>query len=55
MILMEMQKKLFSEFYKALNEGGYLVIGKTETLLGEARDRFLTINSRERIFQKEKR
>jgi chemotaxis protein methyltransferase CheR len=51
----EMQSKLFSEFYKALNEGGYLVIGKTETLVGGAKDRFLTINSRERIFQKEKR
>ncbi|MGA1822025.1 MAG: CheR family methyltransferase [Thermoplasmatota archaeon] len=51
----EMQSKLFAEFYKGLNEGGYLVIGKTETLFGEARDRFLTINSRERIFQKEKR
>jgi len=51
----EMQSKLFSEFYRSLNEWGYLVIGKTETLIGEARDRFPAINSRERIFQKEKR
>jgi chemotaxis protein methyltransferase CheR len=48
----EMQKKLFERFYKSLNVGGYLIIGKTEGLFGNSRYNFEIINSRERIYQK---
>jgi chemotaxis protein methyltransferase CheR len=48
----DMQDRLFMEFFRALNRGGYLVIGKTETIFGEARDRFATVSGRERIYRK---
>jgi chemotaxis protein methyltransferase CheR len=48
----EMQAKLFMHFYNSLKHGGYLIIGKTETMVGEAKDRFIINNSRERIYQK---
>jgi chemotaxis protein methyltransferase CheR len=48
----EMQDKLFMQFYDALINGGYLIIGKTETLVGDAKDKFIITNSRERIYQK---
>jgi chemotaxis protein methyltransferase CheR len=48
----EAQDKLFAEFHRVLTPGGFLVLGKVETLLGEARSLFVPINSRERIFQK---
>ena len=50
----EMQEKLLMEFYDSLNNGGYLVIGKTEMLTGEAKDVFTPVNNRERIYKKEK-
>ena len=48
----EAQEKLFAEFHSSLREGGILVLGKVETLLGGARDLFRPISSRERIFRK---
>jgi chemotaxis protein methyltransferase CheR len=48
----QMQQRLFSNFHDALNDRGYLVIGKTETLLEPARARFATVDVRERVFQK---
>jgi chemotaxis protein methyltransferase CheR len=48
----EMQAQLFQQFYDALVNGGYLIIGKTETLVGPTKDDFQIINSRERIYQK---
>ena len=48
----EAQDKLFIEFHASLRDGGILVLGKVETLLGAARDFFRPINSRERIFRK---
>jgi chemotaxis protein methyltransferase CheR len=48
----EMQEILFNGFHDALNQGGYLVIGKTEGLFGDSKDNFEIINSRERIYQK---
>jgi hypothetical protein len=33
-----------------LKPGGYLVLGKVETLLGDARPLFTSIRGRERIF-----
>ncbi len=48
----EAQDKLFAEFHGSLREGGILVLGKVETLLGDARDLFRPVSSRERIFRK---
>jgi chemotaxis protein methyltransferase CheR len=47
-----LQEILYIDFYNALNSGGFYVMGKTETLVGEARSLFQSYNSRERIFQK---
>jgi chemotaxis methyl-accepting protein methylase len=44
------QERVFDSFYNALAPGGYLVLGKVETLLGAARSRFSPIDARERIF-----
>ena len=46
------QDRLFEEFHRVLAPGGFLVLGKVETLLGDARALFTPINARERVFQK---
>ena len=46
------QERLFDSFYRALAPGGFLVLGKVETLLGVSRSRFAPVDSRERIFRK---
>lgn len=48
----EAQDKLFADFHRALAPGGFLVLGKVETLLGDARALFTPVNARERIFRK---
>jgi chemotaxis methyl-accepting protein methylase len=48
----EAQDRLFAEFHRVLAPGGYMVLGKVETLLGDARALFTPVNARERIFQK---
>ena len=48
----EAQDALFEQFYRALAPGGFLVLGKVETLLGAARNMFSPVNARERIFRK---
>ena len=48
----EAQDALFEEFHRALAPGGFLVLGKVETLLGTARGIFSPVNARERIFRK---
>jgi chemotaxis methyl-accepting protein methylase len=48
----EAQDALFLEFHRALAPGGFLVLGKVETLLGDVRSLFSPVNSRERIFRK---
>jgi chemotaxis methyl-accepting protein methylase len=48
----EAQDALFAEFHRALAPGGFLVLGKVETLLGGARGLFSPVNARERIFRK---
>lgn len=48
----EMQEHLYMKFYEALNQGGYFVMGNTETLVGEAAHLFSTFKGRERIYQK---
>lgn len=46
------QERLFRTFHEALTPGGFLVLGKVETLLGPARALFQTVNARERIFRR---
>ena len=48
----EIQERLFKDFYDALVPGGFLVMGKVETLIGVARTLFRPVNNRERIFRK---
>jgi len=48
----EIQERLFKDFHDALVPGGFLVMGKVETLVGVARTLFRSVNNRERIFQK---
>jgi chemotaxis protein methyltransferase CheR len=48
----EIQERLFRVFHDALAPGGFLVMGKVETLIGEARMLFRAVNNRERIFRK---
>lgn len=48
----DIQERLFKRFYDALAPGGFLVMGKVETLIGEARLLFRPVNNRERIFRK---
>jgi len=46
------QERLFEKFHAALAPGGFLVLGKVETLLGVARTRFTAVDARERIFRR---
>ena len=46
------QEKLLTRFHEALAPGGFLVLGKVETLLGPVRARFAAIDARERIFRR---
>lgn len=48
----EIQLELFHRFFDSLIPGGFLVLGKVETLLGPMRCLFHPVNSRERIFRK---
>ncbi len=44
--------RLYEEFYELLNDNGFFIMGKTETLNGPARDKFSIYNGRERIYRK---
>ena len=46
------EEALFSRFHDLLLPGGFLVLGKVETLLGQSRDMFAPVSSRERIFKR---
>ncbi|HEY4307754.1 MAG TPA: protein-glutamate O-methyltransferase CheR [Gemmatimonadaceae bacterium] len=48
----ETQEGLFTSFHSALAPGGFLVLGKVETLLGKARSMFTPIDARERVFRR---
>ena len=48
----EAQDALFAAFHRTLAPDGFLVLGKVETLLGQARSLFTPVNARERIFRK---
>ncbi|WP_279385323.1 CheR family methyltransferase [Methanosarcina barkeri] len=47
------QEQLQLNFYKALGKGGFFIIGKSETLLGNASSLFRPYNTRERLYIKE--
>ena len=46
------QEMLFERFRAALAPGGFLVLGKVETLIGPARSLFVPVDGRERIFRR---
>ena len=46
------QERLFRRFHAALAPGGFLCLGKVETLLGESRRDFVPVDARERIFRR---
>ena len=48
----ESQERLFERFVDALAPGGFLVLGKVETLLGSARGALESVEPRARIFQR---
>ncbi|MGB8217667.1 MAG: protein-glutamate O-methyltransferase CheR [Candidatus Methanoperedens sp.] len=48
----KLQEKLYVDFYNALNDGGYFVMGKTETLIGQSSKLFKHVDLKERIYQK---
>jgi len=48
----ELQEKLYRNFHRLLKPGGDMVLGKTETLLGEVRELYEVIDLRERIYRK---
>ena len=48
----ESQDRLIDRFHLVLAPGGFLVLGKTETLFGALRDRFETMLQRERIYRR---
>ena len=47
-----MQERLFQAFTDALVPGGYLVLGKVETLFGGARERLTLLDPRERLYRR---
>jgi chemotaxis protein methyltransferase CheR len=49
----EIKEKLFMNFYEGLNHHGFLVLGKTESLTGAAREKFIMKSISERIYFKE--
>jgi chemotaxis protein methyltransferase CheR len=48
----ETQERLLSRFHDALAPGGFIVLGKVETLLGPVRSRFAAVDARERVFRR---
>lgn len=48
----DVQERLFERFTNALAPGGYLVLGKVETLVGVARERLKLLEPRERVYQR---
>jgi chemotaxis protein methyltransferase CheR len=48
----EEHTRLFGSFHRALAQDGIMVIGKTETLMGESRELFSGLSAKERVFLK---
>ncbi|MFC1592389.1 CheR family methyltransferase [Candidatus Omnitrophota bacterium] len=47
-----LQEQLLMKFYKALVKNGYLIMGKVETILGEAKQIFEEINHSAKVYRK---
>jgi len=47
-----MQERVFQTFADALVPGGYLVLGKVETLFGSARECLTIVDPRERVYRR---
>ncbi len=47
-----MQERLFQLFTDSLSPGGYLVLGKVESLFGSVRDRLVMVDPRERVYRR---
>ncbi len=47
-----LQEELYMKFYDSLNEGGYFLMGKTETLMGKSSGLFKPVDIKERIYRK---
>ena len=48
----ESQEALMQRFHDALVPGGFLVLGKVETLLGPSRSLFEAVDTRQRIYRR---
>jgi chemotaxis protein methyltransferase CheR len=48
----EMQERIFATFADALAPGGFLILGKVETLSGPARNQLTLLDARERIYRR---
>ncbi len=48
----EKQKRILQRLYTSLAKGGTLVLGASETLYGDLKSRFRTVDARNRIYQK---
>lgn len=48
----ETQIRVFDLFHESLAPGGYLMLGKVETLLGPSRGKFTAVDARQRIFRR---
>lgn len=46
------QERLVAQFHRALAPGGFLVLGKTETIFGPQRDLFAMLDQRARVYQR---
>ncbi|MFP4112052.1 MAG: CheR family methyltransferase [Candidatus Woesearchaeota archaeon] len=47
----ETKNNLYLDFHNVLNKDGFLIIGKTETIMGSARTLYKAYNTTERIFE----
>ncbi|MFN2602016.1 MAG: protein-glutamate O-methyltransferase CheR [Gemmatimonadaceae bacterium] len=48
----ETQQWLFERFHELLLPGGFLVLGKVESLIGKSRELFVPISARQRIYRR---
>lgn len=48
----EAQEKIVKNFSRVLRPGGFLALGRTEVLVGSARESFEVVDARERIYRK---
>lgn len=51
----KLQEVLYQNFYNSLNERGYFVMGKTESLVGPAGHLFKAVDLKERIYQRKEK